>query len=90
MTTLKEVRARFAPDHGLPFADSLSERSILHALNEHGIKYRDRVFSPVTTIWGFFSQVLSEDQSCRDAVSCIIAHRAANGLEVCSPTTGEM
>ena len=50
MTTLEEVRARFARDQGLPFADSLSEQSILKALNEHGIKYRDRVFTPVTTI----------------------------------------
>ena len=87
MTTLKEVRARFARDQGLPFADSLSELSILDALNEHGIKYRDRVFSPVTTIWGFLSQVLSEDHSCRDTVSRIIAHRAAAGLKVCSPNT---
>jgi Transposase DDE domain len=87
MTTLKEVHARFARDQGLPFADSLSERSILDALNEHGIKYRDRVFSPVTTIWGFLSQVLGEDHSCRDAVSRIIAHRAAVGLNVCSPNT---
>ena len=87
MTTLKEVRARFARGHGLPFADSLSERSILDTLNEHGIKYRDRVFSPVTTVWGFLSQALSDDHSCRDAVSRIIAHRAANGLGVCSPNT---
>jgi Transposase DDE domain len=87
MTTLQEVRARFARDHGLPFADSLSERSILDALNEHGVQYRDRLFSPVTTIWGFLSQVLSEDHSCRDTVSRIIAHRAAAGLKVCSPNT---
>ena len=87
MTTLEEVRARFAHDQGLPFADSLSELSILDALNEHGIKYRDRVFSPVTTIWGFLSQVLGEDHSCRDAVSRIIAHRAMAGLKVCSPNT---
>jgi Transposase DDE domain len=87
MTTLEEVRARFARDQGLPFADSLSEVSILDALNEHGIKYRDRLFSPVTTIWGFLSQVLGEDHSCRDTVSKIIAHRAAAGLKVCSPNT---
>src|ERR1700677_2076919 len=87
MTTLKEVRARFARDRGLPFADSLSETSILDALNEHGFDYRDRVFGPVTTIWGFLSQVLNEDQSCRNAVSRIIAHRAASGLKVCSPNT---
>jgi hypothetical protein len=87
MTTLQEVRARFARDQGLPFADSLSELSILDTLNEHGVTYRDRLFSPVTTIWGFLSQVLSDDHSCRDTVSRIIAHRAAAGLEPCSPNT---
>src|SRR5215510_11310700 len=87
MITLQEVRARFARDQGLPFADSLSEPSILDALQEHGVQYRDRVFDPVTTIWGFLSQVLSEDHSCRDTVSRIIAHRAATGLGSCSPNT---
>ena len=87
MTTLEEVRARFARGQGLPFADALSELSILGALEEHGVQYRDRLFSPATTIWGFLSQVLSEDHSCRDAVSRIIAHRAASGLEPCSPNT---
>jgi hypothetical protein len=43
------------------------------------------VFSPVTTIWGFLSQVLSDDHSCRDAVARVVAHRAASGLAVCSP-----
>jgi len=85
MTTLQEVRDRFARDHGLPFSDSLSQASILDALNQHGVIFRDRVFSPVTTIWGFLSQTLSDDHSCRDAVSRIFAHRAASGLEPCSP-----
>src|SRR4051812_2924156 len=87
MTNLQEVHDRFARDQGLPFAESLSEASILEALNEHGVKFRDRLFSPVTTIWGFLSQVLSEDHSCRDTVSRVIAHRASAGLEVCSPNT---
>src|SRR5437667_141906 len=52
-----------------------------------GVRYRDRVFSPVTTLWGFLSQLLSEDHSCRDAVSRVIAHRASNGAAVCSPNT---
>ena len=87
MTSLDRLRARFARNEGLPFADVLTEASIHDALNEHGVQYRDRVFSPVTTIWGFLSQVLSDDHSCRDAVSRIIAHRAANGLGTCSPNT---
>jgi hypothetical protein len=87
MSSLDAVRARFARNEGLPFADILTEASIREVLNEHGVQYRERVFSPVTTIWGFLSQVLSEDHSCRDAVSRIIAHRAAQGITVCSPNT---
>jgi hypothetical protein len=87
MSSLDAVRARFARNEGLPFADILTEASIREVLNENGVQYRDRVYSPVTTIWGFLSQVLSEDHSCRDAVSRIIAHRAANGITVCSPNT---
>ena len=87
MTNLKAVRARFARCTGLPFATVLTEANILEVLNDHGIKYRDRVFNPVTTIWGFLSQVLSDDHSCRDAVARVIAHRAASGAKVCSPNT---
>jgi hypothetical protein len=87
MTTLEEVRARFARAQGLPFSDSLGEASILATLCEHGVTFRDRIFSPVTTIWGFLSQVLSDDHSCRDAVLRILAHRAASGLGPCSPNT---
>ncbi len=87
MTSLKAVRARFVRNEGLPFAEVLTEAHILDVLNEQSVKFRDRVFTPVTTIWGFLSQVLSEDHSCRDTVSRIIAHRAANGIPVCSPNT---
>ena len=87
MPSLDAVRARFAHNEGLPFADVLTEANILDVLNEHGVRFRERMFTPVTTIWGFLSQVLSEDHSCRDTVSRIIAHRAANGLPVCSPNT---
>src|SRR3954466_12701966 len=84
MSTLDAVRARFARNEGLPFAEILSEASIRDVLDEHGVAYRDRVFTPVTTIWGFLSQVLSDGHSCRDAVSRITAHRAASGLKACS------
>src|SRR5262245_15312690 len=85
MTSLETVRARFTSSQGLPFAEVLTEASILEVLDEHKVEYRDRLFNPITTIWGFLSQVLSDDHSCRDAVSRVIAHRAASGLEPCSP-----
>jgi hypothetical protein len=84
---LEVVRARFARNEGLPFANVLTEASIRDVLNGEGVKYRDRLFNPITTIWGFLSQVLSDDHSCRDAVSRIIAHRTAIGIPVCSPNT---
>jgi Transposase DDE domain len=87
MTSLDAVRARFARNYGLPFADVLTEASIRDVLAEHGVVYRDRVFGPATTIWGFLSQVLSDDHRCRDAVARIIAHRATSGARVCSPNT---
>jgi hypothetical protein len=85
VTTLQEVRDRFARDQGLPFAAPLSQGSILDALRQHGVRFRDRVFSPVTTLWGFLSQALSDDHSCRDAVARVLAHRVASGREPCSP-----
>ena len=87
MTNLEAVRARFARNTGLPFASVLTEASILDVLHDHSIKYRNRVFNPTTTIWGFLSQVLSDDHSCRDAVARVIAHQAASGARVCSPNT---
>ena len=53
MTSLDAVRVRFARSEGLPFADVMTEANILEVLNDYGITYRDRVFDPVTTIWGF-------------------------------------
>src|ERR1043166_4368829 len=85
MTSLETVRARFTSSQGLPFAEVLTEASILEVLDEHNVEYRDRVFGPITTLWGFLSQVLSDDHGCRDAGSRVIAHRAASGLEPCSP-----
>jgi hypothetical protein len=84
--SLDQLRDRFARNDGLPFADVLTEPRIRQALDEHGVRYRDRVFDPVTTLWGFLSQVLSDDHSCRDAVTRVIAHRAASGLGACSPS----
>src|SRR5271168_5068095 len=85
--SLDQLRDRFARNEGLPFADVLTEARIRAALDQHAVTYRDRVLGPVTTLWGFLSQVLSDDHTCRETVSRIIAHRAASGQVACSPNT---
>ena len=87
VATLDELRRRFADNDGLAFSEVLTESSIQAVLADHGIEFRDRVLTPAVTTWAFLSQVLSEDHSCRDAVARIVAHRAMNGEEVCSPST---
>jgi hypothetical protein len=90
MIPLEEVRPRWARHQGLPFAASRSRASMRAALDEHGVRFRDRLFNPIPTIWGFLRQVLSADPSCPDAVARLRAHRAhraASGREPGSPNT---
>ena len=79
------IRLRFVSS--FPFTPSGMQFACQAVLDDHKVEFRDRVFTPQVTIWGFLSQVLSEDHSCRDAVSRIIAHRATNGISICSPNT---
>ena len=57
-------------------------------LKEEGVRYRERIFSPLVTIWTFLTQVLSLDHCCLKAVARLIAYRTANGQEPCSAETG--
>ena len=81
MSSLDAVRARFARNEGLPFADILTESRIREVLDEYGVQYRNRVIQPGPrpsgAFWGRYSATIAV---CRDTVSRIIAHRTANGM----------
>src|SRR5579862_348300 len=73
---------------GLPFRDLLSETRILRALERAQVTFRERIYSPTVTIYAALSQVVSgKFSSCRDAVSQVIADRAARKEKPCSPDT---
>jgi hypothetical protein len=82
------LRRQFLQDGDLPFAQILSESTIAPALKLIEASWRDRVFSPIVTLWTFLSQVLSADHSCRAAVARLIAHRVSQGQSACSANTG--
>jgi hypothetical protein len=82
------LRRQFLQQEGLPFADVLSAAGLEGALREVPSRWKDRIFTPLITLWVFLGQVLNADQSCRAAVARLIAHRASQGLEPCSSATG--
>jgi len=73
---------------GLPFADQIPAAQIHDACRGLGAPFRDRVYTPAVTLLTFLHQCLDPDPSCRQAVSRLLAHRAALGLPDCSGDTG--
>ena len=49
---------------------------------------RKRIFVPFATLWAFVIQILSQDHSCRFAVSSVIALRSGQGKKTISSATG--
>ena len=53
-----------------------------------GYEYRERVYTPMVTVWLFITQVLSHDHSCQQTVNRFNAYRVLNGLpKVATKTT---
>jgi len=72
----------------LPFHDLLEPAAVAQVLEANHVRFRDRIFTPLITLWTFLSQVLSPDHSCREAVARLIAFRVARGQNACGPETG--
>ena len=66
-------------EQGLLFERFLPATVIRRTCKRHGYDFRDRIFSPVVTLWMFLGQTLSPDHSCRDAMHRLNAWRIANG-----------
>ncbi len=82
------LQRQFLQDDELPFTNVLSNELVTQALTAAGAVWKDRVYSPLVTLWVFLEQVLSADHSCRWAVSRLIAYRLSQGEPPCSAETG--
>ncbi len=85
VTILKE---KFFNGIGFPFKDLLSEAMIQQALQEEGISYRKRLYTPTISLWMWLYQALDKDKSCKDAVSHVISSLSASGEPTPSVDTG--
>ena len=78
------LQRQFLQDGELPFTDVLSAEMVTQSLTTAGVVWKDRIYTPMVTLWVFLSQVLSADHSCREAVARLIAHRISRGQAACS------
>ncbi len=82
------LKRKFVQRAGLPFREVLSEASIESALAEEKVRYRNRLYNPIVTIWAFLSQVLESDQSLANTVKRVRTWLVSSGAEPPSSQTG--
>ena len=82
------LQRQFLQEGELPLCSVLSEATIAPALDAIEFSWKDRIYTPLVTLWVFLGQVLSADHSCRAAVARLIAHRISQGHAVCSAKPG--
>jgi len=73
---------------GAVLGDVLPAKRLMQLVVEEAGRYRERVYSPLTTLVLFIEQVLSADHSCQDAVARGVSARVALGQAPCSLNTG--
>ncbi|WP_168565944.1 IS4 family transposase [Crateriforma spongiae] len=69
------------PEQSLVFERFLPAVEVREVCAEFGHCFRDRIYTPVITLWMFLGQTLSPDHSCRDAVHRLNAWRVSRRKE---------
>ena len=79
---------QFAQAPGLPFCDVLNPELVQEALCAEQVIHHDCIYTPLITLRMLLSQAMDPDPSLRQAVSRLLAERAAQGLGCISAETG--
>jgi hypothetical protein len=85
---VQSYRRRLQNSSQFPITNLLSVAEVDQALAAEGCFFRERIYSPLITIWIFLGQVLDPDHSCRQAVLRFVAWWSALGRSGCSSDTG--
>ena len=73
------VRRQMLQEQDLCFGKLLPRGQVEAAMERHQVRFRDRLYTPLLTLWTFLYQVLSADQSCRAAVARLLAFLGVGG-----------
>lgn len=71
----------------LPFHEILDAKMVAEALDQEGVTFHERIYTPLVTLCLFLSQVLGTDHSCRKAVARLIAWLTIHGRRPCAAET---
>jgi hypothetical protein len=85
---VRQCRWQVVQEQDVCFTRLLPQERVEAALERHQVRYRERLYTPLRTIWTFLYQVLSSDQSCRAAVARLLAFLCVGGKEAGSAKTG--
>jgi hypothetical protein len=85
---LASLRWRWSRTPGLLAKAVLPLAQVQEVLVAEGVRYRNRLFTPLVTLYAFLDQILSPDHSCRQAVARVLAWLVGCGRKACSARTG--
>lgn len=85
---LQALRRQWSRVPGLPAAAVLPTEQAQAAIEAEKVNYRDRLFTPLVTLYVFLGQILDADSSCRQAVARCLAWLVSLGRAACSSDTG--
>ncbi len=75
----RQCRRKVLENQDLCFTELLPKEQVEAAIERHHVRYRERLYTPLVTIWTFLYQVLAPDQSCRAAVARLLAFLCVGG-----------
>lgn len=76
---------RLESKEGLAFRELLDEKRLAAALERAGVVFRERIYTPIVTLYAFLSQVTAgKDPSCQNAVSRVLVDRVERKRKPCS------
>lgn len=87
VSRVNKHRRELVEQPDLCFKELLPKERIDAALAQHPLRFRERLYTPLVTIWMFLYQVLAPDQSCRAAVARLLALLCLGGQDSASART---
>ena len=79
VSQVHRTRSQLSQSRDLCMETLLPQEQLEQAIARHVVHFRNRLYTPLVTLWTFLYQVLSEDRSCQAAVTRLLAFLCLGG-----------